>query len=64
MNRGEIRSGRLSTTWMEEYIHAVDVLIRDDRGIPLAPVAEIVGISYGSVEADDALGTVNFVRVG
>lgn len=64
MNRGENRSGRLSTSWLEEHIHGVDVLIKDDRRITLALVARIVGISYGSAEADDDLGTEEFVRVG
>lgn len=56
------RSGRPSTTRIEERIQRVNILIREGRRITLAEVAAIEGISYGSAKAighDDmcALGT-------
>lgn len=43
---------------MEEHIDRMDALISEDQQIPLAPVAAIVGICYGTahVIVHDGLG--------
>jgi transposase len=47
----ESRPGRSSTSRMDQHIQWVDALIREDRQLTLARVADIVGISYRSAQA-------------
>jgi transposase len=47
----ESRPGRPSISRMDQHIQRVDALIREDRRLTLARVADIVGISYGSAQA-------------
>jgi hypothetical protein len=47
----ESQPGRPSTSCTDQHIQRVDVLIREDRWLTLAHVADILGISYGSAQA-------------
>jgi hypothetical protein len=47
----ESQPGHPSTSRTDQHIQRVDALIREDRQLTLARVADIMGMSYGSAQA-------------